>query len=244
MLRFLFPLLAGFLFAGASAFTAAWSRRWGERGGRLASAVLRNLLGIPLYFLGLVLAWRNPAPLLAEPGGVGLGLGWLLICAGAIPVALGHWQLGRLTHLPSKGDALMARGLYARVRHPIYAGGLAIFAGLALLRPTAPWLVACALAIVFFIVQARLEEIDLMQRMPVYRAYRERVPAWLPRLPGLGPWVWLCPTLGILLAAGVLWLFGLFWWSALLAALMLACPAILLWGVRQLREAPDRDPGR
>jgi protein-S-isoprenylcysteine O-methyltransferase Ste14 len=244
MPRFLLPLLAGFLFAGASAFTAAWSRRWGEGGGRLASAVLRNLLGIPLYFFGLVLAWRSPAPLLADPGGVGVGLGWLLIGAGAIPVALGHWQLGRLTHLPSQGDALMERGLYARVRHPIYAGGLAIFAGLALLRPTAPWLLACALAALFMLVQARLEEIDLMQRMPGYRAYRERVPAWLPRVPGLGPWVWLCPAVGILLAAGVLRIFGLSWWSALLAALMLVCPAILAWGVGQLCEPPHRNPGR
>jgi protein-S-isoprenylcysteine O-methyltransferase Ste14 len=201
-------------------------------------------LGIPLYFLGLVLAWRSPEPLLADPGGVGLGLGWLLICAGAVPVALGHWQLGFATHLPSQGDTLMERGLYAQVRHPIYAGGLAIFAGLALLRPTAPWLLACALAALFMVVQARLEEIDLMQRMPAYRAYRTRVPAWLPRVPGLGPWVWLCPALGILLATGVLRIFGLTWWSALLAALMLVCPAILLWGVRQLGRPLGRDRGR
>ena len=75
MLRFLLPLFAGFFFAGASAFTAAWSRRWGDSGGRLASALLRNLLGIPLYFLGLLLAWRSSAPLLTETGGAGLGLG-------------------------------------------------------------------------------------------------------------------------------------------------------------------------
>ena len=236
MTDFLLPLLTGFLFAGASAFTTAWSRCWGEGGGRLASALMRNVLGIPLYFLGLVLAWRSPAPLLAEPGGVGFGLGGLLIAAGAIPVLLGHWQLGRSTHLPSQGDALMERGLYARVRHPIYAGGLAIFAGLVLLRPTAPWLLACGLAILFLIVQARLEEIDLLQRIPAYRAYRERVPAWLPRLPGLGAWVWLCPFLGILLAAAVLWIFGLAWWSALLAALMLVCPAVVLWGAVWLQR--------
>lgn len=93
----------------------------------------------------------------------------------------------------------MESGLYARTRHPIYAGGLAILAGLSLLRPTAPWLLACALATLFMVVQARLEEIDLLQRMPAYRACRERVPAWLPRLPWLGAWVWLCPALGILL---------------------------------------------
>lgn len=57
MYHFLLPLLTGFVLAGASAFTAAYSRRWGERGGRLATSLLRNVLGIPLYFYGLVLAW-------------------------------------------------------------------------------------------------------------------------------------------------------------------------------------------
>lgn len=247
MYRFLIPLLLGFLLAGASAFTTAWSRRWGERGGRLATHLLRNMLGIPLYMVGLVLAWRADAALLFDQSAASLALGWFLITAGAIPVLVGHWQLGLRTHMPAIGDALMERGLYARVRHPIYAGGLAMFAGLAALRPSMPWLLACALSAGFFVTQAWLEEIDLLQRMPAYSAYRERVPGWLPRLPALGKWGWLCPWLGILMGAGVLMLFGVHWWSALLAALMLACPAILLWGVLKLRGFPhatnrgDRD---
>ena len=43
-------------------------------------------------------------------------------------------------------------------------------------------------------------------------------------------WLWLCPVLGIVLAATVLMLFGLTFWSALLAALLLVCPALILWG--------------
>jgi len=43
-------------------------------------------------------------------------------------------------------------------------------------------------------------------------------------------WLWLCPALGVVLAAVVLMLFGLSFWSALLAALLLVCPAMLLWG--------------
>ena len=43
-------------------------------------------------------------------------------------------------------------------------------------------------------------------------------------------WLWLCPALGVLLAAVVLMLFGVNVWSALLAALLLVCPAMLLWG--------------
>jgi len=239
MYWFLIPLLFGFVLAGASAFTAAWSLRWGERGGRLATNLLRNMLGIPLYMVGLVLAWRTDAALLFDQSADNLALGWFLIVAGGIPVMVGHWQLGLRTHMPSAGDALMDRGLYAWVRHPIYAGGLSVFAGLALLRPSAPWLLACALSVVFFVTQAWLEEIDLLQRMPAYRAYRERVPGWLPRMSALGKWGWLCPWLGILMGAGVLILFGVHWWSALLAALMLACPAILVWGMLKLRRFPN-----
>jgi len=52
-------------------------------------------------------------------------------------------------------------------------------------------------------------------------------------------WYWLCPWLAVALAAAVFVLFGLTWWSALLAALLLVCPALLLWGVIKLRRPPD-----
>jgi hypothetical protein len=50
---FLIPLLVGFALAGASAFTAVYSQRWGERGGQLATSILRNFLGIPPVALRL-----------------------------------------------------------------------------------------------------------------------------------------------------------------------------------------------
>lgn len=43
-------------------------------------------------------------------------------------------------------------------------------------------------------------------------------------------WLWLCPVLSILLAAAVLMVFGFTFWGALLAALLLVCPAMLVWG--------------
>ncbi len=39
---FVVPLLIGFALAGASAFTAVYSRRWGERGGQLATLILKK----------------------------------------------------------------------------------------------------------------------------------------------------------------------------------------------------------
>ncbi len=43
-------------------------------------------------------------------------------------------------------------------------------------------------------------------------------------------WLWACPALMLLLAAALLWLFGLNWWSAIVAALLLVCPVLILWG--------------
>ena len=245
MYRFLMPLLAGFALAGASAFTAAFSRRWGVRGGQIATSVLRNLLGIPLYFLGLVLAWQAPAPLLFDSGNATQVAAWLLIAAGSIPVVAGHLQLGWSTHMPSMRDSLVTTGLYAHVRHPIYAGGLVVFVGLALLHPTVAFALACALSCAFFVVQARLEEIDLIERLPEYREYLREVPALLPRFgikppTGASPvspfarWWWLCPWLAIALAAALFALWGLTWWTALLAALLVVCPVLIIWGMVNL----------
>jgi hypothetical protein len=43
--------------------------------------------------------------------------------------------------------------------------------------------------------------------------------------------VWLCPVLAIVLAALVLWTFGLSFWTALVTAVLLACPLGLIWAV-------------
>lgn len=248
MYRFLASLLAGFVLAGASAFTTTLSRRFGERGGQMATSVLRNFLGIPLYFLGLVLAWQAPAPLLFDTGTLAWALAWGLVVAGSLPVIVGHLQLGWRTHMPSMRDTLFTSGLYARVRHPIYAGGVLIFIGLALLRPSTAFALACALSCVFFLVQARLEEIDLLERRPRYRDYRRAVPAFFPRLwivlrttKPRSPWArwwWLCPGLAIALAPTIFVLRGLTWWTALLAALLLVCPVLTVWGLFYLRREP------
>ena len=42
---------------------------------------------------------------------------------------------------------------------------------------------------------------------------------------------WLCPLLAIVLAAGIVAIFGLSWRNAAFAALLLVCPAVILWGV-------------
>lgn len=51
-------------------------------------------------------------------------------------------------------------------------------------------------------------------------------------------WLWLCPPLVLTLAAGILWRWGLTPASAVVVALLLVCPALLLWGAVVLRSSP------
>ena len=96
-------------------------------------------------------------------------------------IHLGTCSLGFASRLAFHPDALVRHSLYAYVRHPIYAGGLLIFVGGVLLKPTATVGAACALGFIWLIVQARLEEIDLVERLPQYREYMKEVPRFVPR---------------------------------------------------------------
>lgn len=49
-------------------------------------------------------------------------------------------------------------------------------------------------------------------------------------------WAWLCPFVMLGLAAGILILFGVTVWTAILVALLLVCPAIMIWGALYLRR--------
>ena len=84
--------------------------------------------------------------------------------------------------MPSTRDTLVEHGLYAHIRHPIYAGLLLEFAALVLLRPTQAATLACVIGVAWVHIQARCEEMDLLQRLPAYREYMTRVPRFLPRV--------------------------------------------------------------
>jgi hypothetical protein len=58
-------------------------------------------------------------------------------------------------------------------------------------------------------------------------------------------WLWLCPLLGIIVATWVLIAYGLSFGTSLLAALLLACPALMIWGgAKLLRGARARSNSR
>jgi protein-S-isoprenylcysteine O-methyltransferase Ste14 len=181
MYLFLFPLVLGFAFNLASAFTAAFSRQWGERRGSVVTIILRDILGIPTWAIGFVLAARAPSPILFVSTIVTDVVGWSMIVAGCMIILIALVTIRLKAAMPSTQDALVQTGMYAHVRHPIHTGTFLEFAGLFLLISTQTVALACALGIVWILVQTRLEEFDLLQRLPTYREYMRRVPRFLPR---------------------------------------------------------------
>jgi protein-S-isoprenylcysteine O-methyltransferase Ste14 len=181
MYFFLIPLIFGFACNLASAFTTAFSRRWGERFGSIATVILRDVLGIPVWAIGYALAVRTPSPVLFGLGTITKAAGWLMIAAGGaiILVALATIQLRALR--PSVRDTMVQSGIYTHVRHPIHTGTFLEFLGVFLVVPTLAIALACALGIIWVLVQTRLEEIDLLERLPVYRDYMNAVPRFFPR---------------------------------------------------------------
>jgi protein-S-isoprenylcysteine O-methyltransferase Ste14 len=179
---FLIPLLLSFACNIASVFTAAYARRLGPRRGRLASAILRNALGMPLLGLGYILAAVQAVPRLL-PSSDWLDLaGWLLIILGASLIV---WALAALrwrAAVPSVADEIVRDGPYAHVRHPLYDGVFLELAGAVLVRPTWPVVLSSVLALGWLLVQARAEEQDLRQRLSSYAEYMAQVPRFLPRL--------------------------------------------------------------
>ncbi len=182
MYQFLIPLLLGFTFTSASVFTTYYSRRLGERGGRLVSIILRVILGIPLWVIGYIMAAQVDAATLFKPTLVTSALAWLSIVAGVAITGAGLVTIRGRAAAPSVMDTLVEQGIYAYIRHPLYSGVMLELVGLFLLSPMFPLLVACALGVIWIMLHARLEEIDLVQRLPTYKEYMHRMPRFLPKI--------------------------------------------------------------
>jgi protein-S-isoprenylcysteine O-methyltransferase Ste14 len=179
---FLVALILGFAFNLLSAFTAEFSRRFGDRAGSHITVLLRDVLGIPVWTIGFYLAAIAPSAFLFTPAPGTTIAGWCLIAAGAM-IIVGAWATIRLRSLaPSATDSLAQSGIYARVRHPIHSGTFLEFLGLFLVRPSATLGLACGLGMLWLLLQTRFEELDLLQRIPGYREYMDRVPRFFPRI--------------------------------------------------------------
>ena len=111
--------------------------------------------------------------------------GAALIAAAAAYGLPGTRSLGRnLTPLPEpKADGeLVTSGVYAHVRHPLYASVMSAGLGWALVWRSWPALILALVQVLFFREKARHEETRLRARFPDYAGYAKRVPPFVPRI--------------------------------------------------------------
>lgn len=105
-------------------------------------------------------------------------VGGLLILAGLLVVG-GAWR----TLYRAQGG-LVAEGPYAVVRHPQYSGLFVVILGALVQWPTVLTLLMAPVLIVAYARLAWREERELEARFgDAYRAYRRRVPGFVPALP-------------------------------------------------------------
>ena len=117
-------------------------------------------------------------------------LDWLIVAAGAGGMVAGGWvvlasfrDLGpNLTPMPRPRDdaVLVERGIYGRIRHPIYAGLVLGSLGWSALTRSLPAIGVTLILAIYFDLKSRREEVWLVERFPGYVAYRTRTRRLIP----------------------------------------------------------------
>jgi len=189
--------VAIFVLLALSFLTPVQRREWRSFGVFTAFvvALFTEMYGIPLtiYVLTAVLGSRYPA---LNPFSHASGHLWITLFGG------GAWMSG-VIHLVSNAlmgaglvsmwagwrkihqaqGALVTDGVYARVRHPQYAGLFLITVGMLVQWPTIITAATWPILLTVYYRLARREEREAEARYgEAYRVYRARVPMFVPRL--------------------------------------------------------------
>jgi protein-S-isoprenylcysteine O-methyltransferase Ste14 len=143
--------------------------------------------GLTAWICGGVALWHFRHALLADTP-----KSWFAIAAAFALIAvegylfvrvereLGSRRLVGHAELTGTGE-MFSSGLYARVRHPRYAGMFSAVMGAALLAGSRLLWIILAIWLPFALTVIHLEEKELASRFgQSYEAYRKRVPAFLP----------------------------------------------------------------
>jgi protein-S-isoprenylcysteine O-methyltransferase Ste14 len=153
-----------------------------------------------LVFVPLVAAWCAlpglalthadgwlAVPSFAREGFLYPALRWVAaLCAVAcLAATLRCWRtMGRSWRMDisERNTALITDGMFARVRHPIYAFSIGMMIATAIVLPSLPMLLAAATHVVLMNVKARNEEAHLARiHGAAYARYVERTGRFLPR---------------------------------------------------------------
>ena len=109
------------------------------------------------------------------PRGATQWLGLALAIIGLIGVIVSRWTLGTAFSVSPQARQLVTRGIYSRVRNPIYVSGAIFIAGLVLIMRV-PWLwLALVVVVIVQVFRARQETRVLEAKFgDEYRRYRKQ----------------------------------------------------------------------
>jgi len=100
--------------------------------------------------------------------------GLVLAAVGYALVTIARVQLGDAFSINAEAKTLVTRGLYSRIRHPVYVFSAIGLVGLALYFEYLPLAILAAVAIPIQLVRARREDRVLEERFgDAYRRYRD-----------------------------------------------------------------------
>lgn len=116
-------------------------------------------------------------------GGVIGTVGAVLCASGLLLMMAALFSLRRVIQIapePRTDGQLVTRGVYSRLRHPIYTAIVIVVVGLFLRKPTVLVAIGAAVVVVFLMVKVRFEEKLLLGRYPEYAEYRSRTLGIIP----------------------------------------------------------------
>jgi len=174
-------IVSGFSSHLASAFTAFYSEKFGEKPGTYICFILRNISGIPLWAYGYFLAIRASDELLYKSSLWIHIIAWSLIIIGGVIIIWALMSIRRKAAVSTLHDSLVNNGVYAKIRHPIHCGTFLEFFGILILYPSYTVGIAFLIGCLWIYLQSRFEEKDLLKRVPGYGNYMLEVPRFIPK---------------------------------------------------------------
>ncbi len=132
--------------------------------------------------LALIIFPPGQTLLLRVIGLVLIVIGFALLLLAIREHAAKNATMPNITPTPNAQVGLIESGVYARVRHPIYAGVLSGALGVALVHGHLVLLLIALVMIIFFTYKSRYEEQLLRSAYPQYVAYMTRTGRFLPFL--------------------------------------------------------------
>jgi protein-S-isoprenylcysteine O-methyltransferase Ste14 len=112
-------------------------------------------------------------------------VGWSLEIIGFAVVIFGFRSLGSsltANPVPLESAKLVTKGIYQKVRHPIYLGLILATLGMVIANGSGIKFIFWVPLVVLLTLKVRFEEDLLIAKYPDYKKYKEQVPAFIPKM--------------------------------------------------------------